>query len=697
MEMTQILLVEDEASIAKDMSDAIEKLGFIKPQVASNLAEAQDIARRTSPDIALVDLSLGVKGDGQIAARQLNEEFNLPVVFLSSQEESEKRRKGSAQNGTVIKPFDCRNLKKTIELALFQRQQNNKFILLLTDLPLPSAVIGGEPLEILAWNKGFADQFLPSEKLNVDRVVSPQKVALLSRVSKISEQVINEKKLELVECSLPTNSGVARFEISANRIDSFDQPVMLISLKEILPGTSGGNLPLETDSIFQNIFWNAPVMMMQMDQAGILRYVNNHWLQETGYATDEVQGNPLDTYLDEESIHNFQAAIIYLLSESEPFCDLHLVLISKNGQENLLTVRLSKSEGSDNAPSIIGVLHETSGRTLDDDSALSKALRDTAAALTSTLNFDEVLDQILANVAQVVPNEAANVMMIWSGVAYIVRSTGYAERGLEEAMMTLQLPINQEPHLLSMQETGMPLAVKDTLKYAGLQNQMGTDWARSIASAPLRSKGQVFGFLNLESSQPGFYNQKHADRLQAFADQAAVAIENARLYAEVQQYAITDELTAIYNRRGLYELGKREVERAHRYSRGLSAIMIDTDKFKSINDTYSHSVGDQVLRILANRLKGCIREVDILGRYGGDEFVILLPETDLQSALPVAERARLSVCETEFQTSAGDIPLAVSVGVADLSGDKLTFEALLEKADNAMFQAKTMGKNQVAS
>ncbi len=282
-----------------------------------------------------------------------------------------------------------------------------------------------------------------------------------------------------------------------------------------------------------------------------------------------------------------------------------------------------------------------------------------------------------------------------TGVAYILRSIGYAERGLEESIMGLQIPITQESHFLSMFTTGLPLAVGDIQKYTALESYSGINWARSLASAPLRSKGQVFGFLNLESSQPGFYEQKHADRLQAFADQAAVAIENARLYAEVQQYAITDELTDIYNRRGLFELGRREVERARRYSRSLSAVMIDTDGFKTINDTYSHSVGDHVLRAMADRWKTSIREVDILGRYGGDEFVVLLPETELESAFQVADRLRFAICGKKIETPVGDISLSVSVGVAEIGDDTTTFDALIEKADQAMFLAKTSGKNQV--
>ena len=701
MEMPQILLVEDELSIVKHLSEAIEKLGFCKPHVASTLAEAKKIARKTNPDIALVDISLGANGDGQMAAHQLNEEFNLPVVFLSTQDNREKKLRTSSLIGQTIKPTDQRNLKKTIEFALNRRQQNERFSLLLTDLPLPSAVLGGEPLELLAWNKDFASQFQSPERSKFDQNHQTQKASLLSELAKFSRQVIHEKKPMVIESSLPTNNGNRIYEITANRVDSVDKPVMLVSFKEFPQTGSDVNNQINSDSVYQNIFWNAPVMMMQMDQDGILNFVNSLWLQETGFSLDEVLQKPFDKFLDGSSARTIQKEIFSVPNESGTYPDMVLAIQTKDGLQKLFAAKFSRSKGTDNTLSIIGVLQESfvvqPVEKDDDESNLAAALRDTAAALTSTLNFDEVLDQILINVGQVVPNEAANVMMIWSGVAYIVRSTGYAERGLEEAMMSLQLPINQEPHLLSMHVTGMPLAVKDTEEYAGLQHQTEPGWARSIASAPLKSKGQVFGFLNLESSQAGFYEQKHAERLQAFADQAAVAIENARLYAEVQQNAITDELTTIYNRRGLFELGKREVERAHRYGRCLSAIMIDCDKFKDINDKYTHSVGDQVLRILADRLKNGIREVDILGRYGGDEFAILLPETDLTNAIPVAERLRLAICGRAIETTAGYLHLSISVGVAEVSADAITFEGLLEKADNAMFQAKEKGKNQVFS
>ncbi len=444
------------------------------------------------------------------------------------------------------------------------------------------------------------------------------------------------------------------------------------------------------------MFEHAPVMMLQIDANGCLKRANKKWLDRTGYSWDEVKGNPLVQMIEDSGDDILPDEVLTTISSNVGEYEMQFDLRHQNGDIVAYQVQVT---GQPESGSILAAFNEN--RTIPElnkykeEAVLSNALRDTASALTSTLNFDEVLDRILVNVGEVVPNEAANVMMIWSGVAYIVRSIGYAERGIEEDMMSLQIPITQESHFLSMYTTGMPLAVGDIQEYAALERHSEINWARSMASAPLRSKGQVFGFLNLESSQPGYYDQTQAERLQAFADQAAVAIENARLYAEVQQFAITDELTDIYNRRGLFELGKREVERSRRYGRNLSAVMIDTDNFKSINDNYSHAVGDHVLRTMAIRWKNSIREVDILGRYGGDEFVVLLPETEIDSALQVADRLRTAICGTKLETPMGDIAVSVSVGVAAIGDEISTFDELMEKADQAMFQAKSSGKNQV--
>jgi diguanylate cyclase (GGDEF)-like protein len=181
-----------------------------------------------------------------------------------------------------------------------------------------------------------------------------------------------------------------------------------------------------------------------------------------------------------------------------------------------------------------------------------------------------------------------------------------------------------------------------------------------------------------------------------FATQVAVALENARLYSITQQLAITDDLTGFYNRRGLFEIGRREVERSLRFKHALSAIMLDIDHFKRVNDARGHTIGDEVLQQLADRWRQALRGVDIMGRYGGEEFLVLLPESDLSTAQRVAERMRQSVKDVPMYTSAGEVYITVSVGVATLQGEIMSLEELIEDADQALYKAKQAGRNCVA-
>ena len=172
-------------------------------------------------------------------------------------------------------------------------------------------------------------------------------------------------------------------------------------------------------------------------------------------------------------------------------------------------------------------------------------------------------------------------------------------------------------------------------------------------------------------------------------------IENARLYNEMQHMAVTDALTGAYNRRGLFEVGQREINRARRVSRPLSAIMLDIDFFKQINDLHSHAVGDQILLGLAHLCQENLRDIDIFGRYGGDEFAILLPETDVNSANYVAQRLRRRVAETPFMTQDSPISFTISMGIACTIGEITDLAVLLDSADSAMYEAKRAGRNQV--
>lgn len=160
--------------------------------------------------------------------------------------------------------------------------------------------------------------------------------------------------------------------------------------------------------------------------------------------------------------------------------------------------------------------------------------------------------------------------------------------------------------------------------------------------------------------------------------------ENKRLFDEVQRLAVTDSLTSVYNRHKLTESLNLEIERARRYDRPLSIIMIDMDGLKSINDTYGHAAGDEALILVADSIKSCIRKVDLPTRFGGDEFMILLPETDLEVAMAVAERICLEVDQREFLHGS----VSVSAGTSQWNPEHATGDDLLKAVDKAMYESK---------
>lgn len=168
--------------------------------------------------------------------------------------------------------------------------------------------------------------------------------------------------------------------------------------------------------------------------------------------------------------------------------------------------------------------------------------------------------------------------------------------------------------------------------------------------------------------------------------------ELEKLNQTVQVLSVTDPLTKINNRRGFFEKAERQISQAKRYRHPLSLVMADIDKFKSVNDNYGHIVGDQVLAELASRISKMLRAVDIFARYGGDEFVILLPETTASNTFFIAERIRVAVLEP-FLLGGRSLFVPLSMGVVELNEKTNDLEGLLKWADRAMFKAKSRGGN----
>ncbi|MFF5297613.1 diguanylate cyclase [Paractinoplanes globisporus] len=180
----------------------------------------------------------------------------------------------------------------------------------------------------------------------------------------------------------------------------------------------------------------------------------------------------------------------------------------------------------------------------------------------------------------------------------------------------------------------------------------------------------------------------------SLATQGMSAYLNACLFSRVQELATTDELTEQHNRRHFYAIATALVSSAARGSRDLAAVMLDIDKFKSVNDTYGHGVGDEVIREVAARVRASIRHSDVLGRYGGEEFALVLPDHD-GSAVELAERMRSAVADTPISTAAGPLHVTISVGLTQLDPADATLDQTLARADHALYRAKESGRNRV--
>lgn len=202
---------------------------------------------------------------------------------------------------------------------------------------------------------------------------------------------------------------------------------------------------------------------------------------------------------------------------------------------------------------------------------------------------------------------------------------------------------------------------------------------------------------------------RHIDwRAQALRDEAGIVTgivsighditEHMVLTSALQEQAQRDPLTGLANRRYFLEMGHMEQARASRYGHPMSALMLDLDHFKQVNDTYGHKMGDEVLQKLSELLIANKREPDIAARWGGEEFVLLLPNTDSAAAVQIAERLRDAIAQSAVRTDAGEtIRFTTSVGVAQLGGEATTLEHLLEQADRALYEAKRTGRNKVCA
>jgi diguanylate cyclase (GGDEF)-like protein len=320
------------------------------------------------------------------------------------------------------------------------------------------------------------------------------------------------------------------------------------------------------------------------------------------------------------------------------------------------------------------------------------ALQSFSRTVTSSLDINEVLSNVIQLLKSSFGYAYISVYLLDGDVLHLGTQIGYPDNEVIH-----EIPIH-------VGVIGRTARLKNPQFVRDVNIDPDFLWAsyevKSEIAVPLIKDDNVLGVLNIEAQEHASLDENDLDFLNALAGSIAVAIDNARLHAEVKVMAMTDVVSGLANRRAFDEILQAEMIRAARYNQPISLIILDLDSFKEYNDKWGHPAGDVRLKEIANLLRANVRDPDTAARYGGEEFAVILPNTPKKGAIRLAERLRQAAEKSAPYFVGKGLPISgytISLGTATFPEDATTVEELLLAADNAELAAKRLGKNRVCT
>jgi diguanylate cyclase (GGDEF)-like protein/PAS domain S-box-containing protein len=732
-----ILIVEDESIIALDIRGNLESNDY---QVAGQADSGEDAVTKAGelhPNLVLMDIVLKGEMDGIEAAKQIRKKFNIPVIFLTafSNTSTLARAQLAEPFGYILKPYEERELIGNIEIALYKhnmerklRESENKFRNVIEHSTDGIVLVDSHGI-LIEWNPA-AEEI--SGLKRSDLIGQPiwdvifHTLPASARSEVLYETLVNQwngiiknrftSGLDhMAEMEIETPQGERRIVQSNGFAIGTDNGTLAGAIiRDITESKHAEEALSKSEALYRQaieVTGAVPYHQTYHNNGIDYDFIGEGIREITGYGPEEFSETLWDSLAEERVLleglakYSFDDAIQRVRLGSDPIWKCEHRIRARDGKTRwVLETAVELRDENQTSHGSIGMFQDITERKLLELSErnqreLAEALRDTALVLNSTLQLDNVLDRILENVGKLVIYDAALVLLV---EGYTVRKIRYHSNVVKESLNQPQIGNTQAnlinvPILQEMQQTKQPCLIPDTLADLRWRAIPGLAWIRSFISAPVEIRGHIAGLINIISAEPDFFTPLHAERLMAFADQAAIAIENARLFEQAHQLSITDPLTEINNRRHFFEVARFEFERTQRYKRNLSVMIMDIDHFKNINDTHGHAVGDLALCEIVARIKNSVRTVDIVARYGGEEFVVLMPETGLNEAYQIAERVRRSVADYPIENHDAIISATISLGVAEIGKNTKSLDELIKNADEALYKAKANGRNRVES
>jgi|Deesub1362A_J573_1020465.scaffolds.fasta_scaffold00013_17 diguanylate cyclase (GGDEF)-like protein/PAS domain S-box-containing protein len=685
MEEVRILIVEDEGIVAKDIQNRLKKLGYSVAGIVASGEDAVKKAEETRPDLVLMDIKLKGEMNGIGAAEQIRKKFDIPVIYLTAyaDEDTIERAKVTEPFGYMLKPFEERELRSNIEMALYKhkmekRLRESKQWLATTLKSIGDAVIATDEKGCVAFMNPVAESLTGWK----------QEEAIGKKLTEVFN-IINEKTRALAENPVErvlregVVVGLANHTVLIARdgreipIDDSAAPIkddkgnitgVVLVFRDISERKEMTEAFRESEEKFRGIAAAAKDAIIMLDNNGCITYWNPAAERIFGYTAEEAVGKEAHLLLAPRRYHEAyeKGFSVFRMTGQGPALGntLEFLAMKKDGTEFPIEASVSaiQIKGQWHAVGII--------RDITERKRAKEALQKSEKFLSTI--FDSIRDpfSIVDRDYRIVRVNAAYAQIKNKPIETLVGKKCYEILYGRDSVC--------EDCVVEKTFSSSDPCAKD--KRITLPD--GAEIWLEIYTYPLFNEEGVLTHV-IEYTRD-ITTRKKAEE------------ERKRLIERLEHLSRTDGLTGLLNRRALLDKLEYEVDRAKRYGSELSVILCDVDSFKEINDTYGHAAGDKILRAVSETLSESLRRTDIAGRYGGDEFMLILPETSINGAVNFAERIRLALGDKEFQFTDKRLTTSLSLGVTSLRENDDT-DTLIKRADIAMYASKRSGKNKVCA
>jgi diguanylate cyclase (GGDEF)-like protein len=334
--------------------------------------------------------------------------------------------------------------------------------------------------------------------------------------------------------------------------------------------------------------------------------------------------------------------------------------------------------------------------SLEDHAKELEVLNSISSAVTQSIDLEKVLKDVLDYLSKLEALSIDKRALIFLADESKKQLRLAAYKDISEDFIRSESVVNYGDGLCGISaETGEIVTSADCLSDKRHSRECESSVKHGHIILPLKVKEKLVGVLCLFTPPLQEVSDREIHLYKTIADIISVAIENATIHKTTLEIARTDGLTGLYNHSEFQHILELEVQRAKRYGREFSLLMLDIDFFKNFNDTYGHQTGDDILRAISQKIKGEVRSMDVPARYGGEEFAVILPETPLQFGVQVAERLCKTVSGHMFHIQGSNVQVTLSIGVAAFPADAEISDDLIKRADQALYLAKKSGRNRV--